>query len=204
MLAPMKQRDRERLAEALRFALEAHGEQTRKGREIPYASHLLQVSGLVLEHGGDATLAMAGVLHDALEDTEHVDGAELRARFGDEVARIVENCTDLLPGDRPDARSSWELRKRGYLERLRAADARTRLVVVCDKVHNLRSLVADLRAEGVETLTRFTATPAQTRWYFESVRETLCDGLPSRLVDELDGLLVVLRGFVPLPDLRAR
>jgi hypothetical protein len=62
------------------------------------------VSGLVLEHGGDATLAMAGVLHDALEDTAHVDGA-LRAAFGDEVARIVESCTDLLPGDRPDARS---------------------------------------------------------------------------------------------------
>ena len=201
----MNQRDRECLAEALRFALEAHAEQTRKGRDIPYASHLLQVSGLVLEHGGDATLAMAGVLHDALEDTAHVDGAALRARFGDEVARIVESCTDLLPGDRPDARSSWELRKRAYLERLRAADARTRLVVVCDKVHNLRSLVADLRAEGVETLARFTATPAQTRWYFETVRETLCDGLPSRLVDELDGLLVVLRGFIPsLPDLRAR
>src|SRR5688572_8805698 len=115
----MNQRDRECLAEALRFALEAHAEQTRKGREIPYASHLLQVSGLVLEHGGDATLAMAGVLHDALEDTAHVDGAALRARFGDEVARIVESCTDLLPGDRPDARSSWELRKRAYLERLR-------------------------------------------------------------------------------------
>jgi (p)ppGpp synthase/HD superfamily hydrolase len=196
MLAPMDQRDRERLAEALRFALDAHAGQTRKGNAIPYVSHLLQVSGLVLEHGGDATLAMAGVLHDALEDTKHVDGAALRARFGDEVARIVESCTDLLPGDRPDAKSGWEPRKRAYLERLRAADVRTRLVAVCDKVHNLRSLVADLRAEGVGTLARFTATPQQTRWYFETVRETLCDGLPERLVDELDGLLVALRGFV--------
>jgi (p)ppGpp synthase/HD superfamily hydrolase len=193
----MNQRDRERLADAFRFALDAHAEQTRKGTDIPYASHLLQVSGLVLEHGGDATLAMAGVLHDALEDSAHVDDAALRARFGDEVARIVESCTDLLPGDRPDKKSRWELRKRAYLERLAKADARTRLVAVCDKVHNLRSLVADLRAEGVSTLERFTAAPAQTRWYFESVRETLCDGLPARLVDEFDGLLDVLRGFVP-------
>ena len=41
------------LAEAVRFALHAHGEQTRKGSQIPYVSHLLQVAGLVLEHGGD-------------------------------------------------------------------------------------------------------------------------------------------------------
>lgn len=196
MLPAMNQRDREHLADALRFALHAHAEQTRKGSDISYASHLLQVSGLVLEHGGDAAQAMAGVLHDALEDCAHVDLAALRGRFGEEVARMVESCTDLMPGDRPGAKAGWELRKRAYLERLRAADARTRLVAVCDKVHNLRSLIADLRAEGPATLARFNASPAQTRWYFESVREALCDGLPARLVDELDGLLVALRGYV--------
>ena len=197
MLAPMQQRDRERLAEAFRFALDAHGEQTRKGSDVPYASHLLQVAGLVLEHGGDATLAVAGVLHDALEDCAHVDREALSQRFGEEVARIVESCTDLLPGDTPDAKSRWGPRKRAYLERLRTADTRTRLVAVCDKVHNLRGLVADLRAEGIATLSRFSATPPETRWYFETVRETLCDDLPSRLVDELDSLLDGFRGFVP-------
>lgn len=197
----MKQPDRERLAEAFRYALDAHAEQTRKGSAVPYASHLLQVAGLVLEHGGDATLAVAGVLHDALEDCMHVDREALRARFGEEVARIVESCTDLLPGDRPDAKGSWELRKRGYLERLREADARTRLVAACDKLHNLRSLVADLRSEGVATWVRFRATPTQTRWYFEAARESLCDDLPARLVDELDALLDALRSFVPAePD----
>jgi len=193
----MQPQDRERLAEAFRFALDAHAEQTRKGRDVPYASHLLQVAGLVLEHGGDATLASAALLHDVLEDCAHVDLTALRERFGAEVARIVESCSDLLPGDRPDAKSSWEQRKRGYLARLRAADARTRLVATCDKVHNLRSLVADLRAEGAATLDRFRARPEQTRWYFESVRELLCDGLPVRLVDELDLLLDALRSFVP-------
>jgi (p)ppGpp synthase/HD superfamily hydrolase len=204
MLRAMQARDRERLAEAFRFALEAHAEQTRKGSGVPYVSHLLQVAGLVLEHGGDATLAVAGVLHDALEDCEGVDREALRARFGEEVACIVEACSDLLPQDRPGAKGDWELRKRSYLARLREADARTRLVAACDKVHNLRSLVADLRAEGAAALERFRATPAQTRWYFESARASLCDDLPERLIGELDLLLEGLRGFVPDPSAEQR
>jgi len=193
----MKPLDRARLAEAFRFALDAHAEQTRKGSEVPYASHLLQVAGLVLEHGGDATLAAAGVLHDAIEDCAAIDLATLHAHFGEEVARIVEQCTDLLPGDRPGAKGDWLPRKQSYLLRLRDADPRTRLVAVCDKLHNLRCVVADLRAEGVGTLERFRATPAQTRWYFEAAREALCDDLPARLVDELDRLLEELQAFVP-------
>ena len=193
----MHARDRERLADAFRFALDAHADQRRKASDAPYVSHLLQVSGLVLEHGGDAALAAAGLLHDALEDCADVDLAMLRERFGDEVAGVVERCTDLLPGDRPDAKSSWSLRKQSYLARLREADARTRLVAVCDKLHNLRSLVSDLRAGGRETLVRFNAKPEQIRWYYESVRTWLCDGLPARLVDELDELLDTLREFVP-------
>ena len=195
-LRPMDAGDRDRLADAFRFALDAHGEQKRKGGDVPYSSHLLQVAGLVLEHGGDATLAAAGLLHDAVEDCPDVDRAALLARFGEDVARIVDACTDLLPGDRPGAKSEWGERKRAYLSRLRAADAGTRLVAACDKLHNLRSVVADLRAEGAETLTRFRATPEQTRWYFERVRAELCDGLPERLVDELDRLLAELRGYV--------
>lgn len=192
----MNRADRARLAEAFRFALDAHGEQTRKGSDIPYVSHLMQVSGLVLEHGGDATQAVAGVLHDALEDCAEVDLASLRTRFGDEVAAIVDACTDLLPGDRPDAKAEWWERKRHYLARLAQADRRTRLVAVCDKLHNLRSMVADLRTDGVATLERFSATPKQTRWYFERVREQLCAGLPVRLVDELDGLIAALSEHV--------
>jgi (p)ppGpp synthase/HD superfamily hydrolase len=192
----MQPPDRARLADAFRFALDAHGAQTRKGSEVPYASHLLQVAGLVLEHGGDATLAAAGVLHDAIEDCAAIDRATLQTHFGEEVARIVALCTDLLPGDRADAKGDWLSRKRGYLLQLRAADSRTRLVAVCDKLHNLRCVVADLRSDGVASLARFRAKPEQTRWYFEAARESLCDGLPARLVDELDRLLEELRSFV--------
>ena len=57
----MKPLERARFARALRYALSAHGDQKRKGTQIPYVSHLLQVAGLVLEHGGDADQAIAGL-----------------------------------------------------------------------------------------------------------------------------------------------
>ena len=192
----MDAKARARLADALEFALEAHADQTRKGNDIPYVSHLLQVAGLVLEHGGDAELAVAGLLHDSLEDCPHVTVEALQQRFGSKVARIVESCSDLLEGDTPDRKAPWLERKRRYLAHLAEADAAVRLVSACDKLDNLRSIIADLGAEGVATLERFRATPAQTRWYYEEVRKTLEPDLPERLRREMDALLAELRRFV--------
>jgi len=184
------------LAEALAFALACHGEQTRKGGAIPYASHLLQVAGLVLEHGGDLSQAAVGLLHDTLEDCEGVSEAEIRARFGEEVARMVAACSDLLEGDRPDRKAPWRERKERHLEHLARMDRRLQLVVGCDKLHNLRSLLADLESEGLSALERFTAVPRQTRWYYEAVRAAIGAGLPERLRREMDQLLERLRGFI--------
>jgi (p)ppGpp synthase/HD superfamily hydrolase len=193
----MLEPERQKLARAVAFALSAHAEQTRKGRDIPYASHLLQVVGLVLEHGGDAEQAVAAVLHDVVEDCEEIELEEIRRHFGASVADIVEVCTDLLPGDRSGEKSEWALRKRGFLARLERADARTRLVAACDKLHNLRTLVADLHAEGPATLERFAATPGQTRWYHEAVREAVAPDVPERLLRELDELLAALCRWIP-------
>ena len=169
----MRAEDRTRFADAVRFALDAHGEQKRKGTEIPYASHPVQVAALVLEHGGDADQAIAGLLHDTLEDCPGVTEPGLRRRFGREVARIVRGTTDLLEGDTPRRRSPWLRRKRRFLARLRRQDARVRLVSACDKLANLRSLLADLHADGAATLTRFRPEPEQIRWYYEEVRRAL-------------------------------
>jgi len=189
--------DRRRLVDALRFALDAHGAQTRKGTRIPYASHLLQVSGLVLEAGGDVTLAVAALLHDCLEDSDEVDEAALRERFGHEVAAIVATCTDLLPGDSAAAKSPWAQRKSRYLERLASADRRSRLVAACDKLQNLRALVGDLRAEGLATLERFSASPEQMRWYYESAHRILGDVLPPSVRAEFDEAIAALQRLVP-------
>jgi len=57
-----------RYIKALQWAAELHGTQRRKGKDVPYLSHLLAVSALVWEDDGDEEQAIAALLHDAIED----------------------------------------------------------------------------------------------------------------------------------------
>ena len=90
----------ERFDEALLFASRHHREQLRKGSHVPYMTHLMSVSALVMEHGGSEDQAIAALLHDAVEDAPAGTGgavlAEVRSRFGDAVADIVRACSDGL------------------------------------------------------------------------------------------------------------
>ena len=192
----MKPADRALLADAFAFALEAHGAQRRKGTRIPYVSHVIRVCGLVLEYGGDARQAAAGLLHDTIEDCG-VGEAELRARFGADVARMVRALSDVLEGDTPERKSPWLARKRAYVAHLGEVPARVRLVAACDKLDNLRALVDDLAANGVGTLRRFSGSPRQIRWYYEEVIRSLSPRLPQRLRAELGLLAAELARFVP-------
>lgn len=196
---PLSPDEKRLLADALAFALWAHGDQTRKGSNIPYASHLLQVAGLVLEHGGDVHQAVAGLLHDTVEDCDGVTPEIVEDRFGKDVARIVEVCTDTLPGDTASQKSAWRTRKKRYLERLKAADDRTLLVAICDKRHNLGTIVADVRRDGLESLERFSAGPEEQVWYFQSVLELSRQRhptLPVTLHDDIERLVSELREFL--------
>ncbi|MBW2274247.1 MAG: HD domain-containing protein [Deltaproteobacteria bacterium] len=182
-----------RLSEALAFALEHHADQTRKGKPVPYVAHLLQVAGLVFEHGGGMDEAVAGLLHDTVEDCETVDLDAVRHRFGPVVAGIVDSCTDTLEGDTPEKKSPWKERKLAYIEHLREASKPARLVSACDKLHNLSDILADLRLTGPETLERFSAEPRQLLWYFEAVREAAGPDLPDSLRSQLDHAIADFR-----------
>jgi (p)ppGpp synthase/HD superfamily hydrolase len=182
------------LATAARMAIEWHGDQTRKGSAIPYVSHLFQVAGLVLEHGGDADQAAAGFLHDALEDAPTPGDRTERVRrildeFGPQVLRIVLDCTDTEEHEHAGAKAPWRERKTRYLDHLPTCDARSLLVAACDKRHNLGALVADLRAHGPGYLEHFNADKEEQVWYFENVLKALEGKVPGRLSREMGVLL---------------
>lgn len=188
--------DRSALARALAVAVAAHGEQTRKGTAVPYVSHLLQVSGLVLHWGGDFEQASAAILHDVVEDTP-LTLAEVEASFGAGVAAIVADCTDTGPGEAPGSKRPWLVRKREYLARLRGVGPRSALVVACDKLHNGSTLIEDLEREGPATLARFKAGAPQQLWYLRGVAEALRERVPPGLAEELArhaGRFAVLTG----------
>jgi (p)ppGpp synthase/HD superfamily hydrolase len=83
----------DRFDRALLYATHVHGGQVRKGTSTPYIAHLLAVAATVLEYGGDEDLAIAALLHDSVEDQGGKARLEdVRNRFGERVARVVEAC----------------------------------------------------------------------------------------------------------------
>lgn len=178
------------LARALAFAIAAHGAQTRKGTQVPYVSHLLQVSGLVLEYGGDSEQATAALLHDVVEDTSATIEA-VAAGFGAGVAGIVADCTDTQADETPTHKRPWAERKQAYVRHLGGVADRSALVVGCDKLHNLRTLVASLTTESAraQVLARFKAGPTQQRWLYAQVLAALQGKVPASLHAELATLV---------------
>ena len=141
-------------------------------------------------------LAAARLPHDAVVDSHYMDHGQIEAHFGAAVARVVEACTDTAAHDTIGKKSPWIERKQRYLVQVAEADDGVHLVVACDKLDNLQSLVADLAREGPGTLDRFSGSPRQTRWYYESVRELISNRIPAPLRDALDDSLATLREFV--------
>lgn len=157
----------------------------RKGTKIPYLSHLLQVAGLVLEDGGDEDEAIAGLLHDVIEDRS-VEPAGLAARFGRRVADIVVGCSDSGPGDdaRPQGKDPWPQRKMRYIEHLRSAPPSVIRVSLADKLHNARSILFDYRAHGEELWARFDPDSDQI-WYYRALCAVYLERTESPFADEL-------------------
>jgi GTP pyrophosphokinase len=171
-----------RFREAFLLAAEKHAAQNRKKTTVPYISHLMSVAALVLEAGGDEDQAIAALLHDIVEDCGgHPMLDEVRQRFGDRVAHIVEGCTDSYTDPKPP----WKQRKLDYLAHLAHADDDTRLVSAADKLHNARTIVTDLRLHGEPVFDRFAGGREGTLWYYRAVLDLLRDR-PNRLVPELD------------------
>ena len=162
-------------AEAVAYASIAHATQTRKGTDLPYICHLLGVSSLVLEAGGDEELAIAGLLHDVAEDQGGKPRLnDVRDRFGKRVADIVEACSDSLSED-PTKKAPYEQRKRDHIEHLRDASDDALLVTAADKLHNARAIHADLLVHGPDTFKRFNGTAEQILWYYKGILDVLED-----------------------------
>ncbi len=172
--------------DALSWAAQLHSRQRRKGKPVPYISHLIAVSGLVWEDGGDEEQAIAGLLHDAIEDADQ-DEASIAGRYGERVGRIVADCTDtagpMVPGGKKE---NWLLRKRRYVASLEHKPLDSLLVTAADKAHNARDMVLDAR-RNLRSWERFNAGIDGTAWYLLRIHQTLSHRLPGSRSNELLG-----------------
>ncbi len=189
----------EKFNDALVYAARLHRDQPRKGKDIPYIGHLLGVASLVLEAGGDEEMAIAALLHDAVEDQGGLPRLdEIQKIFGPKVARIVKGCTDSWEID-SDSKPPWCERKEKYIAHVEhEADAEVRLVSAADKVHNSRAILSDHYELGDAVFDRFSGKKQGTLWYYRALVEAFraAEGRDSqsseaatrgrrRLIDEL-------------------
>jgi GTP pyrophosphokinase len=175
-----------RFDDAFQYAHQLHASQTRKGTRAPYIGHLMGVASIVLDDGGEEDEAIGALLHDAAEDQggrERLD--EIRQRFGDNVARIVEDCTDSWESPK----KPWPERKRLYVEHARRLAGPSLRVSAADKVHNAYAILRDLRNTGETVWTRFNAAPDDVMSYYESLVRAYREAGGGRLVDELDRIV---------------
>lgn len=172
-----------RFSEALVYAATLHGDQQRKVSGGPYLAHLLGAAAIALQHGADENAAIAALLHDAIEDQ---GGAalreEIRVRFGEEVAGIVDDCSDAETVPKPP----WRQRKEVYVARLRHASASVRLVSASDKLDNARAILRDYRLRGESLWDHFRGGREGTLWYYRAVVDALKHSGASPLVEELE------------------
>lgn len=180
----------ERFEAALVYATRLHARQKRKRSDVPYIAHLLGVTSLVLEDGGQEDEAIAALLHDAVEDQGGMESLEeIRQKFGPEVAEIVIALTDSYTDPKPP----WRERKEAYIASIRSASPEAMRVSLADKVYNAHAILRDIRQEGAVGWERFNGGKEGTLWYYRRlIQEFETHGSRSllseliRIVDHLE------------------
>lgn len=153
-------RDSMMLHEAMMMAVEAHKGQVRKGTDIPYIVHPMEVLQILTAMNGDTELLIAGVLHDIVEDTA-VTAEDIRERFGDVVADLVCHHTE-------DKSKSWEERKQVTIDEIYKGERSVRYLIFADMLSNLRSQWADYQKVGESLWERFNAPKEKQSWYYSA------------------------------------
>lgn len=150
---------------AIEFAAIRHKDQKRKGTELPYIVHPMEVMQILTENGCDKTVIAAGILHDTIEDTETTYD-DILENFGKEIADIVASESE-------DKSKSWKERKQTTIDSLPNESFETQLVCCADKLSNLRSMLWDYQKTGENLWERFRADKENIQWYYNGIIESL-------------------------------
>jgi GTP pyrophosphokinase len=181
-----------RFERALVYATRAHEAHSKKGTGVPYVAHLLGVTSLVLEDGGDEDEAIAALLHDVVEDQGGAERlTDVEREFGRRVAAVVEGCSDTVETPKPP----WRGRKEAYLLHLETADSSVIKVSLADKLYNARALLLEYREIGESLWARFDPDSDQL-WYYRTLTDVYRRRSSSPLVGELERVVAELAELV--------
>lgn len=183
----------DKINHALAFAAKHHDRQVRKGTKLPYLTHPANVAVILTRYDRDEDSIVAGILHDVVEDcvregyTQETLDRRIGEKFGESVLQTVLQVTHRKLDD-DGAELSSAQRKEDYLERLSDAEESALWICAADKIHNARSLLADLRrtVEPNAVWSRYSgARSATVKWYRDVYERLRFVGFDQPIMEEL-------------------
>lgn len=183
----------ERIEKAIIKATVLHAAQRRKVSEVPYIVHPYSVAFLLAHYSDDEDVIIAGLLHDVLEDVPGYTEMHLKNDFGDRVLSIVkevsEDFTEAEKENHSLRGNSWRERKEKYLKNLSNDSQEALLVATADKVHNMRSMMAEYREHGTGVWQHFKRDPREMLWFYSEASRIISERLTHPLVTEMQSIL---------------
>jgi (p)ppGpp synthase/HD superfamily hydrolase len=162
---------------AFEFAFDAHKNHTRKGTDIPYICHLMDVASILMKNNVESELVIAGLLHDVVEDSD-IALSDIEDKFGRNVMVLVKGASE--PGELRkeglDPKDTWRERKQHTIDFIIDAGRGMKLLSCADKLSNVRDLLNDFQIEGDELWKRFNAGKEDQAWYYTSILEAFSRG----------------------------
>ncbi len=160
------------IPKAFKIAFECHKKQRRKGDNSPYIVHILDVAKYLLsEPSASEEVVIAGILHDALEDTNY-SAEQLKEDFGENILKLVQFATEpekIVTLSKEQKRQTWKKRKQYTLDSCRTATTDQILVLLADKLSNLYSIKDDLLLLDDSIWSYFNAPKAEVYWYYSEL-----------------------------------
>ena len=164
-----------KIIQAIEYAFVCHIKTTRKGTQIPYIAHPLDVASILMKNNASEEVIIAGLLHDVIEE-ENVELEEVKRQFGEKVAQLVDFATEPAELRKGDRRKSWKARKQHTLDHLASATQEEKLLSCADKLSNIRDSINDHKEQGEKLWERFNSTFEQQRWYYQTLCEVYLQG----------------------------
>lgn len=155
------------IAKAIAFATRAHEGQVRKGTTRPFITHPLEVGKIVSSMTDDEEVICAAILHDTIEDCEHITEETIRQEFSERIAELVAKESE-------DKSKTWMERKSHTIAHLKVAPVEIQMIGLADKLSNMRDIDRDYPECGENLWNRFRMKDKQViGWYYKSVRDSL-------------------------------
>ncbi|MCR5573017.1 MAG: HD domain-containing protein [Candidatus Saccharibacteria bacterium] len=184
------------LDKAIIFATNAHSGSFRKGTNLPYIVHPMEVASIVSTMTDDRSVMAAAMLHDTVEDTNTTID-DIRREFGDKVADLVSSESENKREDLPSG-DTWKIRKQETVARLKNESSKeAKMIALGDKLSNMRAIWRDYATIGDKLWERFNQSdPHEILWYYSAVAESLVDLNDTFVHKEYVGLINEMRSLI--------